>query len=126
MKKAGIVARFFLAIVFLVFGFNKFFHFMPIPPSTEEMGALMGALFKTGYFFPMIAVFQIVAGALLLSKRFALLGAFILSPVLFNIFTINLFLNTSGVAFPAILFATLIVVLISEKDRLAALVKKEA
>ena len=61
----------------------------------------MGAFGKTGYFFPMIGIFQLVAGSLLLTKRFALLGALILSPVLFNIFTINLILNTAGVLFPS-------------------------
>ena len=124
MKKAGLIAKFFLALVFIAFGLNKFLHFIPIPPSSEEMKNLMIAFGKTGYFFPMIGIFQITAGVLLTMKRTTLLGALILSPVLFNIFTINLVLNISGIAFPAILFVALIVVLISEKERLSAIVGK--
>lgn len=121
MNKTTTASRIFLAVIFIVFGLNKFLHFAATPPITAEAGALLGAFAKTGYFFPMIAIFQILSGLLLLTKRFALLGALILSPVLFNILAINTFLNPQGFLFPAILFTALILVLIGHKKQLKAL-----
>ena len=48
MKIVTIIARYLLGLVFLVFGLNKFFNFIPsgpMPPGAA--GQFMGALFST-------------------------------------------------------------------------------
>lgn len=56
--------------MFVVFDLNFFVGFMPQPEHGGESGAFLGALFATGYMFPLIELTEIVAGALLLSNRF--------------------------------------------------------
>jgi hypothetical protein len=69
---------------------------MPVPPMTPEAGQLLGAFAKTGYFFPMIKIIEIVVGLLLLTNLFAPLAVVLITPVLVGITTIHLFLNPAG------------------------------
>ena len=46
------IARYLLGVIMLVFGANKFFSFMPMPPLPEDAAAFMSALFGSGYIFP--------------------------------------------------------------------------
>ena len=96
-KKIYIAARLLLGLGFFVFGINGFLQFMPNPPVTAEAGALLGAFAKTGYFFPMIKLIEIIAGVMLLSNLFAPLAVVLLAPILVGITTIHLFLNPAGI-----------------------------
>jgi uncharacterized membrane protein YphA (DoxX/SURF4 family) len=58
-----------------------------------KIKAYIGGLKKTGYFWPMLGVVEMLGGLLLLSQYFALLGAVISLPVVFNIFMFHLFLE---------------------------------
>lgn len=89
-------ARFIFGAAFLIFGLNGFLHFMPTPPVTTEARALLSALAKTGYFFPMIKLIQISVGLLLITNTFAPLATVVITPVLIGITTIHLFLNPEG------------------------------
>jgi uncharacterized membrane protein YphA (DoxX/SURF4 family) len=97
-QKSLIISRVFLGLVFLVFGLNGFLRFMPTPPVTPDAGALLGAFAKTGYFFPMIKVLEIVIGGLLLVNVFAPFAIVLLAPILIGITTIHLFLNPAGLS----------------------------
>lgn len=44
MNSIAMIARYLLGLAMLVFGANKFFHFMPNPELPEAAGAFMGAL----------------------------------------------------------------------------------
>jgi hypothetical protein len=96
-KKLHMGARLIFGLGFFIFGINGFLHFMPNPPMTAEAGALMGAFVKTGYFFPMVKIIELVVGVLLLANFFAPLAVFLISPILFGITTIHLFLNPAGI-----------------------------
>lgn len=95
-------ARVLFGLGFFIFGLNGFLQFMPNPPMTPEAGALMGALAKTGYFFPMIKVIELAVGVMLLANLFAPLAAILITPILIGITTIHLFLNPAGL--PMMLF----------------------
>jgi hypothetical protein len=62
-----LIARVLLGLVFFVFGLNGFFHFMPRSRRWGPADAFLGALFATGYMFPLIKGVEVVAGALLLA-----------------------------------------------------------
>ena len=66
-QKVQLGARVLLGLGFFIFGINGFLQFMPNPPVTAEAGALLGAFAKTGYFFPMIKIIEMLVGLLLLS-----------------------------------------------------------
>ena len=106
-SKAAIVARLALGTLFLVFGLNGFFHFIPQPaqPPPPEALAFAGALFQTGYMFPLIKGTEVVVGLLLLSNRFVPLALTILAPIVVNILAFHLFLAPAGLALPFIITA---------------------
>ena len=79
-----------LGFAFLIFGLNKFLNFMPPPELPEPAAAFFGALFATGYMVPLIALTEIVAGALLLVRKFSALALILLTPVSVNIVLFHL------------------------------------
>jgi uncharacterized membrane protein YphA (DoxX/SURF4 family) len=85
MTRIAPVARILLGLVFLVFGLNGFFQFLPMPPLAEKPGAFMGALAATGYMFPLIKGTEVIAGSLLLAGRFVPLALVLLAPIVVNI-----------------------------------------
>ncbi|PCC70160.1 hypothetical protein SAMN02745121_03519 [Nannocystis exedens] len=90
------LARSLLGLLFLVFGLNGFFHFMPTPPHPARAGEFLGALAATGYMFPLIKGTEVVAGALLLSGRLVPLALVLLAPVIVNIVAFHLALAPGG------------------------------
>ncbi|MBL8678674.1 MAG: DoxX family protein [Myxococcales bacterium] len=77
--------RVVLGLVFVVFGLNGFFHFLPQPPMPAAAGAFLGGLAAAGYMFPLIKGVEVLAGALLLSNRFVPLALTLLAPIVVNI-----------------------------------------
>jgi hypothetical protein len=91
-------ARVLLGFVFLLFGLNGFFQFLPQPSNIPEPAmAFAGALLKTGYMFPLIKGTEVVAGTLLLSNRFLPLALALLAPNVVNILAFHVFLEPAGV-----------------------------
>ena len=97
-KHLPTAARLFLGLVFTVFGLNFFLHFLPTPPPPPRAAAFAGALFGSGYFFPLLKTIEVVAGLLLLGGRFVTLALAVLAPIVINIVGFHLFLAPSGVA----------------------------
>jgi len=103
------ILRVVLALVLLVFGFNKFFGFIPMDAPPE--GSFMDALIKTGYMMPLIAVSEIVPGFLLLMNTWKGFALAWLVPISVNIVAFHLVFDMSTIA-PAALVALLNAVLI--------------
>lgn len=99
------IARVLLGLVFVVFGLNFFLQFMPMPPMAGPAGAFAGALFATGYMFPLIKVTEIVGGLMLVSGRFVPLGLVLLAPIIVNIAAFHVFLTPGEVGMSAVLVA---------------------
>jgi hypothetical protein len=95
MKFAVLIARILLGLLFLVFGLNGFFHFIPMPPPTGLAGQYMGALFVSHYLLVPFLL-QVVGGALLLANRYVPLGLLLLGPVLVNIVLFHSFMAPEG------------------------------
>lgn len=104
-ERSAEVSRWLLGLAFVVFGLNGFLNFIPAPPPPAAGGAFLGALFATGYMFPLIKGTEVVAGILLLSGRFAALGAVVLTPVLVNIVLYHAAFDPSGLVVPLFLAA---------------------
>src|SRR5580692_10068337 len=81
------VARVLMGLMFLVFGLNGFFHFIPQPKEAmpEGVTALMGGFMKSGYMMPLIFGTQAFAGFLLLINCFVPLALALIAPVIVNI-----------------------------------------
>src|SRR5207249_9347412 len=95
MKTLTIIVRSLLGLTFVVFGLNAFLQFIPMPPPQGLAGDFMKALFASHYFY-VVAVLQVVGGALFLLGRFVPLGLTILGQVIVNILLFHIFLEPSG------------------------------
>ena len=97
MKKATIVCRIVLGFIYLVFGLDYFFHFIPYQPNhTGRVAAFKAALKGVGYFYPMIKSIQIVGGTALLVNQYAPFFAVVLFPISVNVFLYHTILVPSG------------------------------
>ena len=85
-KWIDLAAHVLLGLIFFVFGLNGLLQFLPMPPLPEPAGEFMGALAGTGYFFPVLKLVEVVAGALLLVRRFVPLALVLLAPIVVQIF----------------------------------------
>ena len=104
MKIAVIIARTLLGLVFVVFGLNAFLQFIPAPPPEGLAGDFTKALFVSHYFY-IVAILQIVGGALLLLGRFVPLGLTLLGPVIVNILLFHIFLEPKGLGVAVVVSA---------------------
>jgi putative oxidoreductase len=94
---SAISARIVLGLIYLVFGLNFFFHFIPTPPPSGGVAdAFTGGLFQSGYFFPMLKGIEVALGALLLAGIFVPLSLVILMPISINILLFHAFLSPAG------------------------------
>lgn len=95
-KHLPTAARLFLGLVFTTFGLNFFLHFLPTPAPVPRAAAFAGALFSSGYLFPLLKTTEVVAGLLLLGNRFVPLALAILAPIVINVVGFHLFLAPAG------------------------------
>ena len=98
MKIATVIARTLLGLVFVVFGFNGFFHFIPmgpLPPPDSPAGMFFAAVSTTGY-MKVVFLLQIIGGLLLLLNVLPVLGLVILCPIIFNIVLFHATMAKSG------------------------------
>lgn len=102
MNSIAMIARYLLGLAMLVFGANKFFHFMPNPELTGEAASFMGALGGSGYIFPTLGIVYMLAGLLLVLNKAVPFALIILVPVSFNIVAFHLKYAPEGILFAAI------------------------
>ena len=85
MKLTSTIARYLLGLVFLIFGLNKFFDFIPSGPlPAGAAGQFVGALFASHYIMA-VGAFETVGGLLLLVNRYVPFALCLLAPVIVNI-----------------------------------------
>lgn len=75
-----------LGLMFINSGLNKFLNYMPMPADMPEvMVNMMGAMMQITWLMPLVAVVEIIGGALLFLGRFRALGALMLFPIMVGI-----------------------------------------
>ena len=124
-SKLPIAARVLLGAVFLVFGLNGFFHFLPQPPAPPRAMAFAGALGASGYFFPLLKATEVVAGALLL-LGFVPIALILLAPIVVNIVAFHLFLAPGNYAVVGLVLAAGIYLAVVHRAAFAPLFARPA
>jgi putative oxidoreductase len=104
-----------------VFGLNKFLHFIPNPPEPPAAMDFFGALFRSGYFFPLLATTEVISGALLLTGMIVPFALVLLAPVIVNIFMFHLFLEPGGLPVAVVVALLEIVLAWMHRDAYAPL-----
>ena len=112
MKYAFVMARVLLGLAFTVFGLNSFLHFFPKPPVPGLAGQFMGALLGSHYYVMAFGT-ELIGGVLLLSNRYVPLALTLLGPVIVNILSFHMFLDSNNMA-PAIVVTVLWFVVFSQ------------
>jgi putative oxidoreductase len=110
MKIAVLIARILLGLMFLVFGLNIYFHFIPMQVPPGDVGTLMGLMFKYGW-FTFYGILYVVGGLLLLIGRFVPIALVLLGPIIVNILLFHITFNPSGIG-PGLVVAVLEIFLI--------------
>jgi putative oxidoreductase len=123
MNKAQLIIRILFGLILVIFGSNKFLHFMPMPPMPEAAGAFMGALVDSGYLMTLVALVEIVAGVSILINKYKTLALVILLPVILNAFLFHLFLDLSGIAGAAVALMMNLFLMYANKESYRSLLK---
>jgi putative oxidoreductase len=122
MKIATIIARILLGLIFVVFGSNKFLHFIPMPLPSGQAGAFFGALYETHYLY-VIATCEVIGGLLLLLGRYVALGLTFIGPVVVNILAFHIFMSHDGWPPAAVVAVLSLFLLWRYRENFAGLVK---
>ena len=96
MKIAALIARILLGIIFVVFGANGFFNFLPMPPMPDGPAKTFAMLLMSSHYMPVVSGIQLIGGALLLVNKFVPLGLTLLGPVIVNIFLFHALMEPKG------------------------------
>lgn len=91
------IVRILLGIILVVFGSNKFLHFIPMPPPTGSAGDFINTLGASGYFFPMLGIVEVWIGMMLLCKQWVPFGIILLAPITLNILFYHVCFSVPGV-----------------------------
>ena len=106
--KLIMVLRIILGLILLIFGANKFFNFLPMPPMEGGAAEFMGAIIATGYLFQLIGLTEIVAGVLLILNKSVGLAMILASTIIVNIVAFHLVLAPSGIGLGGVMLVILV------------------
>jgi putative oxidoreductase len=109
MKITGVIARYLMGVIFVFFGANHLFNFLPSGPiPAGPAGEFMHGMMATGYMY-VVGVCEVVPGLFLLIGRFVPLALLVLAAVIVNINVITAMMAPIGL--PMGLFLILLWVL---------------
>ena len=115
-SKVFMVLRILLGLFVLVFGLNKFLHFIPMEEMSEAAGNYFGALTATKT-ITLVAIVEIIAGLALIFNKYGALLALILMSVSINAVLFHVTLEPGSMAGAAILLVLNLAVLYGYKDK---------
>ncbi|MBO9666807.1 MAG: acyltransferase [Bdellovibrio sp.] len=98
MNKLKTPARLIYGLLWVIFGLNFFFHFLPMPQQqmSEAAGTYMTGLAAASYFFPLLKVTEVVVGLLLLANIAVPLALVVISPIVLQILLYHTILVPDG------------------------------
>lgn len=98
------ISQTLLGLMLLVFGANKFLHFIPMETPSGAAGNFLNSLGATGYIFPIIGLLEVIIGLMLLLKKWPAFALILLAPISLNILLFHLFLDIPGISMALLIF----------------------
>lgn len=121
-SKVFMVVRILLGLFVLVFGLNKFLHFIPMGEMSESVMGYFGALSSTQT-LSLVAIVEVLAGVALIFNKYGALLSLILMSVSVNAVLFHATLAPEGIG-PALgLLILNILALVGYKERYTALLQ---
>ena len=97
MKIVATIARYLLALVFIVFGLNGFLHFIPQPPPPSDLAQQYFTVMSASHYLVFVFGLQLVAGVLFLFPRTAPLALTVAGPLIVNILLFHALMDPGGI-----------------------------
>jgi putative oxidoreductase len=98
-------ARLVLGLVFALSGLNHLLWLVSLPPSSGDTALFIDGLRQAGYFFPLLGICELMAGALLLSGRAVPLALTMVAPIAVNVAAFHAVLAPQGLAIAVLVVA---------------------
>ncbi len=114
------ITRYLFGAFVLIFGLNKFFHFIPIPEITGDGGTLMG-IYATSGFMKIIGILEILGGLALLINKFTPLAVTVLVAIMFNALIFHMLHDPAGLGGSAVGLILGLVNVFGNKERFSSL-----
>jgi len=114
----------FMALMLLNSGLNKFFAYMPVPEGLPE--ALVrdnAALLEIAWLMPLVGAAEVLGALLLLMKRTRALGAIVVFPVMVGVLLIHVFVYPAGLPIALIAWAILGWILYEHREKYLPMVR---
>jgi len=123
MKIATTIVRLLFGLAFTVFGLNFFLNFIPMGSRPTGLAGDYFKVMSESHYLYVIGAMQLLGGLLLLIGKFVPLALTILAAMIFNILTIHILMDPSGLPM-ALVFAVIELFLIwSYRDRFAGILR---
>ena len=124
-SKVFFVFSLLFGLLFIVFGFDKFYHYMPMPKDLpEKMLKAFNAFMEIGWLMPLVGSAEIVGGLLVIIPRTRALGALVIFPVMVGIVLTNIVQDKSGLPIALVFSAILIWIIFENKEKYLPLISK--
>ncbi len=121
MKIVATVARYLLGVIFLFFGSNLLFHFLPNPPLPPgPMANFSSALAESHYIYA-VGFFQVAPAILLLINRYVPLALTVLAGIIVNIDLTHILMAPSGLPVAAVVSILWLLVFLRVKGAFAGI-----
>ena len=106
MKIASTIARYLLALIFIVFGLNGFLHFLPMKPPSSDLAMQFFTVMSASHYLVVVFALQLIAGVLFLFPRTVPLALIIAGPLIVNILLFHALMDPGGIV-PGLVVTTL-------------------
>jgi putative oxidoreductase len=104
-KTLELVLRWLVGLMMLVFGANKFLHFIPTPDMEEsDLTTFFQGVMASKYLMFLVGMVEMVVGILFLTKKWMPFALVLLAPISVNIVFIHLFLDPANIAMALLVF----------------------
>jgi uncharacterized membrane protein YphA (DoxX/SURF4 family) len=112
-------------LMFINAGLNKFFQYMPLPKDMPDKMVKVGmAIAEIGWLMPLVGVFEVIGGLLLIIPKTRALGAVVLVPILTGILLANISMAPSGLPIVFALIVILAWVIIENRAKYLPMIQK--
>ena len=121
MKIAATIARFLLGLIFLFFGSNLLFHFLPNPPMPPGPMANFSTAMAESHYGIAVGFFQAAPAILLLINRYVPLALTILAAEIVNILTFHITMQLGGLPMALVVSVLWVLVFLRVRPSFAGL-----
>ncbi|MEC3880287.1 DoxX family protein [Parapedobacter sp. 10938] len=105
-------------------GLDKFLHYMPTPEDLNpELIKDYAAISEIRWLMPLIALAELIGGALLIFPKTRALGALIVFPVMVGVLLTHIFVDTSGLPIAVVIWAILLWILFDNREKYSSIIR---